>query len=122
MRFCRVLFFVLAVSGAVASPTKSTEPLEQTINYLINCIANSGATFIRNGAHHTAAEAAQHVRMKYEHFKKEIVTPEDFIRLSASKSLVTGQFYLVRLPNGREMRLDVWLMEALEQHRSERHL
>jgi hypothetical protein len=40
-------------------------------------------TFIRNGASHTPAEAVAHVKAKYEHFKNQIKTPEEFIRLSA---------------------------------------
>ena len=72
------------------------ESLEQTIAYLTGYVAESKATFIRNGAEHTPAEAAAHIKAKYEHFKGEIKTPEDFIRLSASKSLLTGKPYLVR--------------------------
>jgi hypothetical protein len=104
-----------------AGQTFATESLEQTVNYLIDHVAKSNATFIRNGASHTPAEAVAHIKAKYEHFKSEIKTPEDFIRLSASKSLLTGKPYLVRTPDGKEMRLDAWLSEALKQYRTENH-
>ena len=58
-----------------------------------------------------------HVRAKYEHFKAQIKTPEDFIRLAATKSLLTGQPYLVRTRDGKEMPLSVWLSNALQEHR-----
>jgi len=104
-----------------AGQTFATETLQQTIDYLIDYVAKSDATFIRNGQSHTPVEAADHIKAKYEHFKNEIKTPEDFIRLSASKSLLTGKPYLVRTPDGKEMHLDAWLGEALKQHRAVDH-
>ena len=95
------------------------ESLEQTIDYLFDHIARSGATFIRNGQSHTPAEAVSHIKAKYEHFKADIKTPEDFIRLAASKSLLTGQPYLVRTVDSKEMHLDAWLSDALRKHRTE---
>ena len=94
------------------------ESLEQTIDYLFHYVETSKATFIRNGAEHTPAEAASHIKAKYEHFKNQIKTPEDFIRLSASKSLLTGKPYLVRTSDGKETQLDAWLTEALKEHRA----
>jgi hypothetical protein len=104
-----------------AGQTFATESLEETVNYLIDHVAKSDATFIRNGVSHTPAEAVAHIKAKYGHFKSEIKTPEDFIRLAASKSLLTGKPYLVRTPDGKETRLDVWLTEALKQYRTENH-
>jgi Family of unknown function (DUF5329) len=104
-----------------AGQTFAAESLEQTVNYLIDHVAKSNGTFIRNGASHTPAEAVAHIKAKYEHFKNQIKTPEDFIRLSASTSLLTGKPYLVRTPDGKEMRLDLWLTEALKQYRTENH-
>jgi uncharacterized protein DUF5329 len=121
MKFFRVPLLLLIASIVVASPAKATESLDQTISYLIDYVANAKATFIRNGASHTPAEAADHIKAKYAHFKKDIKTPEDFIRLSASKSLLSGKPYLVHLPDGKEMHLDAWLTDALKQHRSESH-
>ena len=95
------------------------EPLDASINYLLDYIAKSDATFIRNGQSHTPEEAVNHIKAKYEHFKSEIKTPEDFIRLSASKSLLSGQPYRVRTADGKEMRLDAWLMAALKARESQ---
>src|ERR1700730_5520020 len=116
IRSCLAGVFILAV----AAQTFAGESLEQTIAYLTDYVAKSKTTFIRNGAEHTPAEAAAHIQAKYRHFKGEIKTPEDFIRLSASKSLLTGQPYLVRTADGKETRLDVWLTNALKEHRANR--
>ena len=109
------LIFVALSSAQVAR----AEPLDESINYLLDYVANSHATFIRNGQTHTPQEAVNHIKAKYEHFKNEIKTPEDFIRLSASKSLLTGQPYRVRTADGKETRLDEWLTTALKAHHSE---
>ena len=113
----RVLL-VFVLSFTLATQVRAGESLEQTIDYLLNYVATSKNTFIRNGATHTGEEAVKHIKAKYEHFKPEIKTPQDFIRLSASKSLLSGKPYLVRAPDGKELRLDDWLNEALKQHRT----
>lgn len=113
-----LLVFVL--SFALATQALASESLEQTIGYLLNYVATSKNIFIRNGDTHTGEEATKHIKAKYEHFKAEIKTPEDFIRLSASKSLLSGEPYLVRTPDGKEQRLDDWLTAALKAHREEK--
>ncbi len=117
----RVLLASLFVF-ALTPQKANADSLEQTIDFLLDYVAKSDAAFIRNGQTHTPQEAVNHIKAKYEHFKKEIKTPEDFIRLSASKSLLSGQPYLVRTPAGKEMHLDTWLTEALKQHRAANHL
>ena len=102
-----------------ATQIAAQESLDESIKFLLDYVAKSDATFIRNGQTHTPQEAADHIKAKYEHFKREIKTPEDFIRLSASKSLQTGQPYLVRTKDGKEMALSAWLTDALKAHRSQ---
>lgn len=112
------LFLTFAMLFTLATQTLAVESLEQSIDYLIDYVGKSNATFIRNGASRTPAEAVAHIKAKYEYFKSQIKTPEDFIRLSASKSLLTGKPYLVRTPGGKEMHLDVWLTDALKNYRA----
>jgi hypothetical protein len=114
-------FLVLIASLAFASPARSAESLDQTINYLIDHVAKANATFVRNGTSHTPPEAAEHIKAKYAHFKGDIKTAEDFIRLSASKSILSGKPYLVRLPDGQGVHLDAWLTDALKRHRIDSH-
>ena len=113
------IFLAIAIVFALTPEKAKAESLEQTINYLLDYASKSDATFIRNGQTHTAQEAVDHIKAKYEHFKSEIKTPEDFIRLSASKSLLTGQPYLVRTKDGKEIQLSAWLTDALKAHRNE---
>ena len=120
MRFFSRSFLALAIALAVIAPGAAESP-DKTINYLFDCIANSKATFIRNGSSYTPAEAVDHIKAKYAHFKGNIKTPEDFIRLAASKSLLTGKPYLVRTPEGKEIQLDAWLTDVLRAHRAATH-
>ena len=112
------LLLTPALIFSLSAQILAAESLEETIDYLINYVGQSNATFIRNGQSHTPAEAAAHIRVKYDHFKAQIKTPEDFIRLAASKSLLSGKPYLVRSPRGKEVHLHAWLTEALKQHRA----
>ena len=95
------VFVLLTICSAL--PARAAESLEQTIAFLLHRIETAHATFVRNGQAHTPQEAVAHVRAKYEHFKAQIKTPEDFIRLAATKSLLTGQPYLVGTSDGKEM-------------------
>jgi hypothetical protein len=117
LRFSLVILLLVTL----AAPGFAAESSEQTIQYLIDYIAKSNATFVRNGVKHTPAEAVAHIKEKYAHFKNQIKTPEDFIRLSASKSLLTGKPYLVRTPDGKEIHLDLWLTGALREYRAKKH-
>jgi hypothetical protein len=110
----------LGWNPSVARAGAPNEDLSQTIQYLLDFVARSNSTFIRNGSSYTPKEAVDHITAKYEHYKKEIKTPEDFIRLAASKSLVTGRAYRVRTKDGNELEAADWLGKALNNYRAER--
>jgi hypothetical protein len=97
---------------------KTEDDLTAIINYLINYVEVSGCLFIRNNKEHSAEEALAHMQRKYEHFKDEIKKPEDFIRLAASKSLMSGKSYFVRTKEGRKIKSETWLKAALEEYRT----
>jgi hypothetical protein len=103
-----MLLRIFVLLGINALSLVAVESLEQTVDFLLHRIETADATFLRNGQAHTPQEAVAHVRAKYEHFKGQIKTPEDFIRMAATKSLLTGQPYLVRTRDGKEMPLNAW--------------
>ncbi|MBX3396913.1 MAG: DUF5329 family protein [Phycisphaerae bacterium] len=74
-----------------------------------------GAVFIRNGDEHTCREAAGHLRDKWQWKRREIRTSRDFIRVAATKSSVSGQPYLIRFNDGREVRSDEYLLKELKR-------
>src|SRR5947207_14985955 len=116
MKYFRIL--VAALTLAILQTVRASESLDQTITFLLDHIAKSDAVFVRNGAVYTPAEAVEHIKAKYEHFKPQIKTPEDFIRLAASKSLLTGKPYIVRPRGEKEETMSEWLTAALKEHRA----
>jgi hypothetical protein len=115
MKFFLAWFVVACFSIALCAAEK--ESLNRTIDYLIGQVEKSECKFVRNGDEHTGKEASEHMRAKYNHFKKEIKTPEDFIAKCASKSELSGKPYMVRKPDGETVKCEEWLKSALEDHR-----
>jgi hypothetical protein len=114
-----LLSFSLIVQRGAASD--QYEDTQQVISYLIDAVAESHLTFIRNGENHSSDEAAAHIRKKYEYFQSRIKSPEDFIRLCASKSLLSGKPYLVDTVQGR-IPVEKWLEQILGEHiRNQNH-
>ena len=76
-------------------------------------MAASPCTFVRNGSDHTGPEARDHMQLKYDHARRRVKTAEDFIRLAASQSSMTGRPYLVRCADEPEATSRDWLLERL---------
>jgi len=91
--------------------------LEKTINHLLTTVENSKCTFIRNGSEHSPKEAADHMRKKFNYYKKEIKTPSDFLDKCATKSELSGKPYMVKLPDGKTVKCREWLDEELKKFR-----
>ena len=102
LKFLRaaLLALLFGASALIAQATPSAAE-EKLIDTLIQRVAKMNAmVFLRNGNEYTAADAAKHMQAKYDYFKKELVTAEDFIERCASRSEMTGQAYKVKLNDG----------------------
>lgn len=75
--------------------------------------ALEGAVFIRNGKEYGPVEAAKHLQYKREKAGARVKTAEDFIRLCASHSYLSGEAYLIRLNDGRTRTAEDVLREEL---------
>lgn len=113
-----ILFACLSSGLVQAEPP---EELSATVEYLLGEVARSEAVFIRNGKEHTPAGAAEHICKKYQHFKEQIKTGEDFIRLSATQSLVSKKPYTIRFPDGKTIPTAEYLLNLLQQYRQHSH-
>ena len=114
---CATAWILLLALPPVAARAAAEPDLDATIAYLLDRVLTSDLVFIRNGKDHDGAEAAEHMRRKYEHFRDDIATANDFIRLAASKSLLSRKPYLVRLKDGSTVPTRTWLEEALRAYR-----
>lgn len=91
---------------------------DEEVSHLINFIAQSNATFIRNGDEHTSTEAADHLAMKYRKAKRYAKTADDFIENLASKSSWSGKAYTVILPDSSTLTANKWLTDELARFRA----
>ncbi|MEO6036049.1 MAG: DUF5329 family protein [Verrucomicrobiota bacterium] len=104
-----LLLFSIAMAEARAMP--EIEALLQFVKEL------DGTTFVRNGDEHTAKEAESHLRIKWSHQKSKIATVEDFVRLCATKSSISGKAYLIRFKDGSEEEAAKVLLKQLRMIR-----
>ncbi len=104
--------------GCFALRAEAAPTTDETVAYLIKHVADSRLIFIRNGSEHDAAEAAKLMQRKYDYVKKEVKTPEDFIRLAGSQSHLSGKPYLVEMPDGKTIPSADWLGAALREYRA----
>jgi len=87
---------------------------QEEIDHLLNYVANTPCKYDRNGTIHDGPEARDHINMKYEYYKKKVKTPEDFIRYSATKSLMSGKKYKIRCPGAEAVFASDWLLDELK--------
>ena len=101
--------FVLREAGA---PVALTE--EEKIERLMAAVKElKGAVFIRNGGEHSAGDAVEHMRRKWERGKKEITTAREFVEKAGSKSSISGEAYRIRFEDGREVTAEEFLLKKL---------
>ncbi|TBR40781.1 hypothetical protein EYV96_10120 [Dyella terrae] len=89
---------------------------------MLDFVASSHCTFIRNGSEYTAADARKHMQRKLDYLSRRdmIDTTEDFIERAASESSFSGKPYKVRC-DGREQLSGDWLRDELQVLRQVAH-
>ena len=113
--FAAALTFALP-SAVFAHPDGSAQ---REIDHLLEFVAGSSCTFVRNGADYPAQKAGEHLAGKFRYAARRIATAEDFIRDIASRSSVSGEAYRVKCGKV-DMPAAVWLTEELQRYREAR--
>jgi hypothetical protein len=109
------VFLILALFPGAVSAQDNIE--KKKIEYMISSVENlKGVTFIRNGSEHNGKNAAKHLRMKLQQAGSRVQTADDFIRLCASKSIITGKPYMIRLSDGKTIKSEEYFREKLEHY------
>jgi len=90
------------------------------IKHLLDYVKKTECTYIRNGSEHNGMDAAAHIKKKYDYFnnKGKIKTAEDFIRLSATKSTMSGRKYMISCPDQAKVESGKWLQAELKRYRA----
>jgi len=108
----RYRLLILLLATLLGFNTAAAADTDEDVQYLLDYIADSGCTFVRNAERHDGAEAAAHLRKKYEADKRHIKSAEQFIDRLASASSLSGQPYVVTCGGKTQTSRD-WLNEAL---------
>jgi hypothetical protein len=86
------------------------------INQLIDAVAKrSDLRFIRNGKEYSAAQAADFLRGKLKWRIERVSTMQDFIVEVGTRSVTSGEPYLVRLGDGRTLPSAEFLKQELRR-------
>ncbi len=92
---------------------------EREIQQLVQFVAHTECQYERNGERHTGTQAVEHIQKKYDYYRDDIKTAEDFIRLAAKQSALSGKEYRVHCPEVPSMTSEVWLLQELERIRQD---
>jgi hypothetical protein len=110
-------FAILALFSGVVKAQDNIE--KKKIEFLLSSVENmKGAKFIRNGTEHDGKEAAEHLRIKLQKAGGKVQTADDFIRLCASKSIISGQPYMIRSSDGKTINSEQYFREKLKEYDS----
>jgi hypothetical protein len=115
----RATALAITASLLIASATSAAdETADVEIHYLLDYVAGSGCSFLRNGDTHDAVDAADHLRLKYNRGKRYADTAENFIDRLASESSWSGETYTVTCGDTTEPSGE-WLHRALDDYRQQ---
>lgn len=114
LRLLIPLFLSLTLSPAFADD----QAMNTEIDFLLESVAGSDCTFIRNGDEHQAADARDHLQMKRRRGKRFFDSTEEFIERLASKSSWSGKPYRIRC-GGEEVNAGDWFTALLTEHRNQ---
>lgn len=121
MKNFSLLLKLLAVSVFFINAAQADVPANQVkeVKHLLDFVKNSGCTITRNGHKHPAADGVSHIQKKYDYFRDDIKSTEDFIEYSATKSTMSGEYYTVSCPGKEMIKTQDWLLAELKRFREE---
>ena len=111
-----ITLFTLITTASFAEASYKIE-----INHLLNYVKNTKCLYERNGDKHSGIDAHKHISKKYKYFENDIQSAEDFIRLSATQSTVSGRKYYIICPDEKRVESGKWLLKELYRYRSITH-
>jgi hypothetical protein len=110
--------FGLAMS-AEAAPLPPA--VQGEITHLLDYLAASGCAFQRGGTWYEAGAARKHLEMKLDYLQKRdmVKTADDFLKLAATSSSMSGDVYKVRCGTQAAVPSAAWLGAELVRLRQQ---
>ncbi|MBN2080511.1 MAG: DUF5329 family protein [Spirochaetes bacterium] len=96
-----IIIALILMSGPMVYATQETSESGKIAALIEGIRGMKGARFIRNGSEYPPGEAADHLAMKRRKAGDRVRTARQFIELVASRSYLSGEEYLIRLPDGK---------------------
>ena len=87
------------------------------INHLLHFVEITECTYERNGTLHKGSDAVKHINKKYNYYADDISSAEDFIKLSATKSTMSGKYYKIHCGKDTPIKSQDWLLLELSAFR-----
>ena len=102
--------------GLLLVATTQAQGADARVEALIRSVeALPDAQFVRNGSAHDPKKAAEHLRLKLRESRGRCDSAEEFIRLCASRSSVSGKPYEIRFSDGTVQTSEAFLRARLKE-------
>ena len=114
--------YLFIVSLIICNIVFADVPADQVreVDHLTGFIKSSSCIFNRNGTDYPAAEVIDHIMTKYDYFRGDISSTEEFIEYSATKSTMSGKYYTVSCGDEKTIRVKDWLLAELDRFRDKK--
>jgi hypothetical protein len=107
----KIILAIVMLAGSAQAGT------QEEIAHLLDFVAATPCEYDRNGSVHDGPEARDHINKKYKHYRKKVKTAEDFIKYSATRSMMSGTKYIIRCPGFADVFASDWLLDELKTFR-----
>lgn len=107
----------IALVMCMLSQVATSATMDEEIDALLNAVATSDCTFIRNGKEYNVEDAVSHLQLKRKNGSRYFKTTEDFIKRIASKSSFSGKPYKIRCGDEPEVTAFDWFSAQLTEIR-----
>ena len=115
-----ILVTITAVILFCGSPGEAKDSrMDSEIDFLLDSVVTSDCVFIRNGKTHDAIAAREHLQMKRKRGKRYFNSADEFIERLASKSLWSGDAYLIQCGSEPQQTANDWFTALLQKYRAE---
>ncbi|WP_022942617.1 DUF5329 family protein [Psychromonas hadalis] len=111
----KILFSTLLLLTSTFSAADSHTNKE--IMHLLDFVEKTECIYNRNGTEHNGVEARQHIQKKYDYYRDDINSAQDFIAYSATKSLISGKKYTIICVDQKVQFSVDWLNSELKKYR-----
>lgn len=114
------LLALLACTSFAAHAADLPAASRTEIDALLSRLGASGCQFNRNGTWYSSADARAHLAKKFNYLveKKKLDDTEQFIKLAATASSMSGKPYQVRCGDAQPVASHIWLANELQTMRA----